>query len=62
MIDRNGFVAMLRWFPSLFFTKGLVQVVLTTLSVIVYKQLQLDNSAITFYVAWLYLPWVIKPL
>ena len=62
MIDRNGFVAMLRWFPSLFFTKGLVQVVLTTLSVTVYKLLQLDNSAITFYVAWLYLPWVIKPL
>jgi PAT family beta-lactamase induction signal transducer AmpG len=51
----------LRWLPSLYFTKGLSQVVVMTLSVILYKQLGLTNGEITFYVAWLYLPWVIKP-
>ena len=33
-----------------------------SLAVILYKQLGLSNAAITFYVAWFYLPWVIKPL
>jgi len=33
-----------------------------TVSLILYKQLGLSNSEITFYTSWLYLPWVIKPL
>ena len=51
-----------RWLPSLYFAKGLSQVALMALAVILYKQLGLSNAAITFYVAWFYLPWVIKPL
>ena len=52
----------MRWLPSLYFAKGLSQVVLMALAVILYKQLGLSNAAITFYVAWFYLPWVTKPL
>ncbi len=33
-----------------------------TISLVLYKQLGLSNTEITFYTSWLYLPWVIKPL
>jgi PAT family beta-lactamase induction signal transducer AmpG len=32
-----------------------------TLSVILYKRLDVSNTDIAFYTSWLYLPWVIKP-
>lgn len=50
------------WVPSLYFTEGLPYVVVMTITVILYKQLGLSNTDITFYTSWLYLPWVIKPL
>lgn len=50
------------WVPTLSFCDGLPVVVLMTLSVILYKQLGLSNTAITFYTSWLYLPWILKPL
>lgn len=49
------------WAPSAFFAEGLPFVLVMVLSVILYKQLGLGNSVITFLVAWLYLPWVLKP-
>jgi PAT family beta-lactamase induction signal transducer AmpG len=33
-----------------------------TVSVILYKRLDISNTAIAFYTSWLYLPWIIKPL
>jgi PAT family beta-lactamase induction signal transducer AmpG len=33
-----------------------------TVSVIMYKRLDISNTEIAFYTSWLYLPWVIKPL
>lgn len=50
------------WLPSLNFVKGLSFVSLTFVSLILYKQLGLSNTEITFYTSWLYLPWIIKPL
>ena len=50
------------WIPSLYFAEGLPYVAVMTISLILYKQLGLSNSDITFYTSWLYLPWVIKPL
>ena len=50
------------WVPSLYFAEGLPYVAVMTVSLILYKQLGLSNADITFYTAWLYLPWVIKPL
>lgn len=49
------------WIPSLYFTEGLPYVAVMTVSLLLYKQLGLSNSEITFYTSWLYLPWVIKP-
>lgn len=51
-----------RWVPSLYFTQGLPYVVVTTLSIVLYKNLQVSNTEIAFYTSWLGFPWVIKPL
>ncbi len=51
-----------RWIPSLYFAQGLPYVVVTTLSIVFYKNLQISNTEIAFYTSWLGFPWVIKPL
>ncbi|MEL6190950.1 MAG: MFS transporter [Bacteroidota bacterium] len=51
----------LSWIPTLYFTEGLPYVIVMSLSVIMYKRLELSNTDIALYTSWLYLPWVIKP-
>lgn len=31
-------------------------------SLVLYKQMGLSNTAITFYTSWMYLPWILKPI
>lgn len=50
------------WIPSLYLAEGLPYVVVMTVSVIMYKRLDISNTDIALYTSWLYLPWVIKPL
>jgi PAT family beta-lactamase induction signal transducer AmpG len=50
------------WIPTLYFGQGIPYVVVMTLSVIMYKNLDVSNTDIALYTSWLYLPWVIKPL
>ncbi|MDL2265081.1 MFS transporter [Parabacteroides sp. OttesenSCG-928-G07] len=50
------------WIPSLYFAEGLPYVIVMTLSVIMYKRLEISNTEIALYTSWLYFPWVIKPL
>lgn len=50
------------WIPTLYFGQGIPYVVVMTLSVIMYKNLNVSNTDIALYTSWLYLPWVIKPL
>lgn len=50
------------WIPTLYFAEGLPYVLVMTVSVIMYKNLNLSNTEIALYTSWLYLPWVIKPL
>jgi len=49
------------WIPSLYLAEGLPYVVVMTVSVIMYKRLDVSNTEIALYTSWLYLPWVIKP-
>ncbi|MDR1356979.1 MAG: MFS transporter [Tannerellaceae bacterium] len=49
------------WIPSLYFAEGLPYVAVMTISVIMYKTLDVSNADIALYTSWLYLPWVIKP-
>ena len=51
-----------RWIPSVYFAEGLPYVIVTVVSVILYKRLGLSNADATLYTGWLYLPWVVKPL
>ncbi len=50
------------WIPTLYLAQGLPFAVVNSLSVIMYKSLGVSNADIAFYTAWLYLPWVVKPL
>ena len=50
------------WVPSLYFAQGLPFAVVNFVSIVVYKSFGVSNTDIAFYTAWLYLPWVIKPL
>ncbi|MGC3958645.1 MAG: MFS transporter [Verrucomicrobiota bacterium] len=50
------------WVPTLYLIQGLPFAIVNSVSVIVYKSLGVSNADIAFYTAWLYLPWVIKPL
>ena len=50
------------WIPSLYLAEGLPYALAMSLSLVLYKNLGVSNTEITFYTGWLYLPWVIKPL
>jgi PAT family beta-lactamase induction signal transducer AmpG len=50
------------WIPTLYYAQGLPYVVAMTVSVIMFKRMDISNSDIALYTSWLYLPWVIKPL
>ena len=50
------------WIPSLYLAEGLPYVVVMTVSVIMYGNLDISNAEVTLYTGWLYLPWVIKPI
>lgn len=49
------------WLPSVYFAEGMPYIIVMTVSVIMYKRLEISNTEIAFYTSWLYLPWVIKP-
>lgn len=49
------------WIPTVYFAEGMPYIVVMTVSVIMYKRLDISNTEIAFYTSWLYLPWVIKP-
>ena len=49
------------WVPSLYFAEGIPYVVVMTVSVIMFKRMNVSNTDIALYTSWLYLPWVIKP-
>ena len=51
-----------RWIPTLYFAQGLPNVVMTSLAVVMFKNLDVPNRDIAFYTSMSYLPWVIKPL
>src|SRR5690606_17536345 len=50
------------WIPSLYYAEGIPYVIVMSVSVIMYKRLDISNTDIALYTSWLYLPWVIKPL
>lgn len=49
------------WVPSLYLIEGLPNAVVATLSVILLKDMGVDNAKVALFTSLLYLPWVIKP-
>ncbi|MDZ7950305.1 MFS transporter [Nostoc sp. DedQUE09] len=48
------------YIPTLYFASGIPYIIINTVSVIFYKKLGIDNTQITLWTSFLYLPWVIK--
>lgn len=49
------------WIPTLYVAEGLPYFAVNTLTVLMYVNLGISKSEMTFFTGWLYLPWVIKP-
>ncbi|WP_251621829.1 MFS transporter [Odoribacter lunatus] len=50
------------WIPSLYLTEGLPYIIVISISIVMYRDMNISNTDIAFYTSLLYLPWVIKPL
>jgi PAT family beta-lactamase induction signal transducer AmpG len=50
------------WVPSLYLAMGVPNIAVSVVAAIMYKNLGVSNADIAAYTAWLYLPWVLKPL
>src|SRR5215471_15948362 len=50
------------WVPTLYFAEGLPYALAMSVSAVLYKNLGVANTEITFWLFFLGLPWMIKPL
>ncbi len=46
--------------PTMYFAQGVPNVIISTVSVILYTKMGIDNAQIAFWTSLIYLPWVIK--
>ncbi|MCX8514226.1 MAG: MFS transporter, partial [Burkholderiales bacterium] len=51
-----------RWVPTTYFMQGLPFSLIVIVSTIMYKNFKLNNSDITFYTGWFFIPWIVKPI
>jgi len=61
-LQEVGEISPWAWIPTLYFAEGLPYVAVMVMASIMYKLLGLGNDQITLYVAWLGIPWIIKPI
>ena len=50
------------WVPSLYFAEGVPYIIVTTVSILIFKQLGMNNSDVARFTSFLMFPWAIKPL
>ena len=50
------------WVPSLYFMEGLPYFIVNTISIVMFKDLGMDNGTLALLTSLISLPWVIKPL
>ena len=62
LVSKSSIKSPATWIPTLYFMEALPYVVVNTMSVIMYKELELTNTDIALYTSLMYLPWVIKPV
>lgn len=49
------------WVPSLYLAEGLPNAIVVTVSVVLLKNMGVDNGRVALYTSLLYLPWAVKP-
>lgn len=49
------------WVTTSYLAEGIPNAIIMTVSLILYKNLGVDNAVITFWTSLLYLPWLLKP-
>ncbi|MBR4808701.1 MAG: MFS transporter [Bacteroidales bacterium] len=50
------------WIPTLYFVEGLPYFIVNTISVVMFKDLGMDNGTLALLTSLISLPWVVKPL
>ena len=50
------------WVPTLYFSEGLPYMAAATVSVLIYKDLGIDNARIALFTTLIMWPWSLKPL
>ena len=50
------------WIPSIFFAEGVPYMIITVVTVIMFKSLGMSNEALAFWTSFLTLPWILKPI
>lgn len=50
------------WIPTLYFVEGLPYFIVNTISVVMFKDLGMDNGTLALLTSLISLPWVLKPL
>ena len=50
------------WVPSLYFVEGLPYFIVNTISVVMFKDMGMDNGTLALITSLIGLPWMIKPL
>ena len=50
------------WVPTLYFAEGLPYFIVNTISVVIFKDLGMDNSRLALLTSLIGLPWLVKPL
>ncbi len=58
----SGNVSPWRWIPTLYFIEGIPYFLVNTISVIVFKDMGMDNGTLALLASLIGLPWVVKPL
>ncbi len=49
------------WIPTLYIAEAMAFIIITSVSVIMYQELEISNSEIILFTSLLYLPWLVKP-
>ena len=50
------------WVPTLYFAEGLPYFIVNTISVVILKDLGMDNARLALLTSLIGLPWLVKPL
>lgn len=60
--SENSKLSPWAWVPTLYFVEGLPYFIVTTVSIVMFKEMGMDNGTLSLLTSLITLPWVVKPL